>query len=75
MLFSCIYSIWLFNRLVFGNPKLTYIKEHQDVTLREYYLIFPLIILTILFGIVPDIILDTTYFSVKNLIVAIHDVN
>lgn len=71
MIFSSIYSIWLFNRLIFGNPKLNYIKNYQDITSREYYLILPLLLLTILFGILPDIILDTTYFSVKNLILSI----
>lgn len=68
MLFSSIYSIWLFNRLIFGTPKLVYIKKHQDLTKREFFLILPLVILTIIFGIVPDIILETTYFSIKNLV-------
>lgn len=68
MFFSSVYSIWLFNRLAFGSPKLIYIKKYQDLTKREYLLILPLIFLTILLGIVPDIILETTYFSVKNLI-------
>jgi NADH-quinone oxidoreductase subunit M len=68
MLFSSIYSIWLFNRLIFGNPKLIYIKNYQDITKREYMLIMPLVFLTILFGVVPDIILETTYFSIKNLV-------
>ena len=68
MLFSSIYSIWLFNRLIFGNPKLSFINNHQDITKREYFLIVPLVFLTALFGIIPDIILETTYFSIKNLI-------
>jgi NADH:ubiquinone oxidoreductase subunit 4 (subunit M) len=68
MLFSSVYSIWLFNRLVFGTPKVVYISAYKDVTRREYYLILPLVILTIIFGIVPDIILETTYFSIKNLV-------
>ena len=68
MLFSSIYSIWLFNRLIFGNPKLSFINNHQDITKREYFLIVPLVFLTAPFGIIPDIILETTYFSIKNLI-------
>ena len=68
MLFSSIYSIWLFNRLIFGNTKYIYIKNYQDLTRREYLLILPLLFLTIIFGVIPDIILETTYFSVKNLI-------
>ena len=68
MIFGSIYSIWLFNRLIFGSPKLVYIKNHQDLTRREYYLIAPLLVLTVVFGIAPDIILETTYFSIKNLL-------
>ena len=47
---------------------MVYISAYKDVTRREYYLILPLVILTIIFGIVPDIILETTYFSIKNLV-------
>lgn len=68
MFFSSVYSVWLFNRIAFGSAKLIYIQKYQDLTKREYLLIIPLIILTILFGLIPDIILETTYFSVKNLI-------
>merc|ERR1712127_40095 len=67
MLFSSVYSIWLFNRLVFGNPKMLYIFEYQDMTRREYFIIFPLAILTILLGILPNIILESTYFTIKNI--------
>lgn len=67
MLFSSIYSIWLFNRLVFGNPKLVYISEYQDMTRREYYIILPLAVLTVLLGVLPNIILETTYFTIKNI--------
>jgi NADH:ubiquinone oxidoreductase subunit 4 (subunit M) len=68
MLFSSIYSIWLFNRLIFGSPKVVFIGKQQDITKREYYLILPLIVLTLVFGLIPDIIIETTYFSVKNLV-------
>jgi len=68
MLFSSIYSIWLFNRIIFSNPKLVDITKHEDITTREWLLLLPLGGLTIIFGIAPDIILETTYFSIKNLI-------
>jgi NADH-quinone oxidoreductase subunit M len=69
MLFSSIYSIWLFNRLVFGNPKLVYIKNHKDLTKRESCIMIFLVFFTILFGIIPEFILDITYFSIKNLVI------
>jgi len=68
MLFSSIYSIWLFNRLVFGNTKLEYIHSNIDLTFREYSILLPLAALTIILGIVPNIILETTYFSIKGLV-------
>jgi NADH-quinone oxidoreductase subunit M len=60
MLFSSLYSIWLFNRLCFGNVKLQYIGKYKDLTGVEVSCLFPLIILTIIFGIAPDIILTYT---------------
>lgn len=70
MLFSSVYSIWLYNRLCFGSLNTTHIKEddYQDLTLREKYVIYPLIGLTLVFGLFPDLILFLTYLSIKNLI-------
>jgi NADH-quinone oxidoreductase subunit M len=66
MLFSSIYSIWLFNRLCFGNIKIEYISEYQDITRREYFCIFPLIFLTLCLGICPDIIFSFTSLTLKS---------
>jgi len=71
MLFSSIYSIWLFNRLCFGNIKINYIKEYQDLTKREYFVLFPLIFLTILLGVAPDIIFAYTSLAIKGWILFI----
>jgi len=68
MLFSSIYSIWLFNRLVFGNVKLTFIDNYQDLTQREFILLLPLVFFTLLLGLIPDIILEISYCSIKGLI-------
>ena len=65
MLFSAIYSIWLFNRVCFGNLKIQYINKYRDMTRREFFYVFPLAFLTIALGIAPDIILSFTYLSVK----------
>jgi NADH-quinone oxidoreductase subunit M len=67
MLFSSLYSIWLFNRLCFGNLKIQYIGKYKDLSGVEFFCLFPLIILTIILGVAPDIILNMTYREIKNL--------
>ena len=64
---SACYSLFLFNRLSFGNlsPLLTPVK---DLNRREYYLLISLIIPTIIFGIFPDVLLDSLHTSVSALL-------
>lgn len=64
---SACYSIFLFNRIIFGSyhPNLQPVK---DLNRREYYLLISLLIPTVLFGIFPNVILDTLHFSVSTLI-------
>jgi len=51
------YSLWLLNRIFFGNIKNFSIKEFQDVTRLEFFYLLPYGILTILLGIYPDILI------------------
>jgi proton-translocating NADH-quinone oxidoreductase chain M len=61
---SAGYSLWLFNRVAFGAVRLCKI-EYFDLTLREFYIYLPLIIITLAFGIFPNILLDILFFSIK----------
>jgi NADH:ubiquinone oxidoreductase subunit 4 (subunit M) len=66
---SALYSIWLANRLLFGNIKVTYIKVFSDLTGLEFFLFILLIFLTLVFGICPqyvDAILDTSIYWILN---------
>jgi NADH-quinone oxidoreductase subunit M len=65
MLFSSLYSVWLFNRLCFGNLKVQYVERYKDLSGIEFFCVFPLISLTIMLGVAPDIILDCTYQEIK----------
>src|SRR6266568_6472269 len=67
IILSACYSLFLYNRLSYGNlsPLLTPIK---DLNRREYYLLISLLIPTILFGILPDVILNSLHTSVSALI-------
>ena len=48
------YSLWLLNRIVFGNIKNFSIMEYQDLTRLEFYYLLPFAFLTVLFGIYPE---------------------
>jgi NADH-quinone oxidoreductase subunit M len=50
---SALYSIWLANRLLFGNVKVTYMQAFSDVIGREFVLFAVLAIATLWFGIAP----------------------
>ena len=34
------YSLWLFNRIVYGNLKIQYISSFEDISLREFCVFF-----------------------------------
>jgi len=64
VILSVIYTIFFFNRLVFGSLNLTYIVEYQDILYREFLILLFCCVLTILFGIFPNLIFDTIACSV-----------
>ena len=70
IVFSAIYSIYLYNRLSYGiySPHLGAV---QDVTRREFNILIALLILTLIFGIFPNVILNTLHLSVSSLLYAI----
>ena len=61
---SAIYSLWLFNRVSYGNSKL----KGVDLTWREFSLFVPLIICTFLLGVYPSKFFRAIDASVSNLI-------
>lgn len=64
---SAAYSIWLFNRITFGSWS-PYLNYTTDILRREYMILLPLFILTIVLGIYPDIVLNDIHNSVSSLI-------
>ncbi|QOZ25782.1 NADH-quinone oxidoreductase subunit M [Bradyrhizobium sp. CCBAU 51753] len=68
VILSAGYALWLYRKIVFGalvKPALTSMK---DLTLRECVTLFPLIALTILFGVYPKPVLDMSAASVQQLV-------
>jgi len=64
---SALYSIFLFNRVSYGNlsPHLPTLK---DINRREFYLLISLLIPTVILGIFPNILLDSLHASVSALL-------
>jgi len=70
IVFSAIYSIYLYNRISYGiySPHL---KPIKDISRREFNLLITLLIPTVLLGIFPNVILDGLHFSVSSLLYSI----
>jgi len=68
VILSAAYALWLYRKVVFGaltKPSLVSIK---DLTWRECLMLFPLVALTILFGVYPKPVLDVSAASVQQLV-------
>jgi proton-translocating NADH-quinone oxidoreductase chain M len=68
IILGAAYSLWLYNRVVFGNLKTEYIHAFYDVTRRELYILVPFVVLVFVMGIYPDIFLDPMHMSIANLV-------
>ena len=69
IVFSAAYTIFMYNRIVFGGSYSIYFVENiGDVTRREFIMLLVFVILTVLFGIYPAPILDGLHYSVSSLI-------
>ena len=61
------YSLWLYNRIVFGNLKTIYVKKFKDINLREFFILFPLFFFVIFMGIYPSFFSNFIHLSVLSL--------
>jgi NADH-quinone oxidoreductase subunit M len=68
VIFSAGYALWLYRRIIFGALTKDSLKAILDLNLREKVILYPLIIMTIVFGFYPAPILDTTAAAVNALV-------
>lgn len=68
IILSAGYALLLLNRVTFGSMS-PYISENRDLNRREFYILFPLAILTVLFGVYPSWIFDKIHYAVINLLI------
>ena len=57
MVLGGAYSLWLLNRIVFGNIKNFAIMEYQDLTRIEFFYLLPFAFLTVLLGVYPEMLI------------------
>lgn len=71
VVFSAAYTIFMFNRIAFGGAFFLTLKNQYslvDLNVREFFMLFSLVILTVVLGIYPAPILDGLHYSVSTLI-------
>lgn len=68
MVLGGCYSLWLFNRIAYGNLKTQYLIDFIDISKREFLIFFPLIFGTLIMGVYPNIFLDPIHMSVNFLL-------
>ena len=61
---SACYSLWLYRRVVFGKINNLKIEKLTDLNFKEYFILTPLLIMTIVLGFYPALILDLISSSV-----------
>jgi NADH-ubiquinone oxidoreductase chain 4 len=67
IILSAVYSIYLYNRISFGAYS-RYLSYTTDITRREFMLLFPLLLVAVIFGIMPNMILADLHVAVSGLL-------
>ena len=68
MVIGGCYSLWLFNRVCYGNLKTQYFTAYSDISKREFFIFLPLLVGTLVMGLYPEIFLESIHMSVNLLI-------
>jgi len=68
MVIGACYSLWLFNRISYGNLKTQYFTYFSDISKREFFIFLPLIVGTLVMGLYPEIFLESIHMSVNMLV-------
>ena len=68
VILSAAYALWLYRRVVYGALTKESLKAMLDLSSREKLIIYPLVVLTLFFGVYPAPVLDATNASVIALI-------
>jgi NADH-quinone oxidoreductase subunit M len=65
---SAAYMLYLYWRVIFGRLVKPALQTIQDLSLREFAILSPLVIITLIMGVYPNFVFDVTHASVANLV-------
>jgi NADH-ubiquinone oxidoreductase chain 4 len=69
IVFSAAYTIYMFNRIAFAGSFSKFFEANiSDVNKREFFILFTLVIFTVVLGIYPAPVLDGLHYTVSSLI-------
>jgi len=68
MVLGAAYSLWLYNRVVFGTLKQEYINQFADLSRREFSILVPFAVAVVVMGVYPQVFLSSIEFSVQALL-------
>ncbi len=68
VILSAAYALWLYRRVIFGALEKESLKSLLDLSTREKVILYPLVVLTIFFGVYPAPVFDATAASVDLLV-------
>ena len=68
VILSAAYALWLYRRVIFGPLDKESLKALLDLSGREKAILYPLIVLTVFFGIYPAPVFDATAASIDLLV-------
>ncbi len=69
---SAAYMLWLYRRMIFGQAKSPLMQGLVDISFREHCIVWPLIIVTIFFGIYPAPVFDASAATVDRIVTNYH---
>jgi NADH-quinone oxidoreductase subunit M len=69
VILSGAYSLWLFNRVAFGNLKSEFLKIYSDITFKEFFILICLCIVSLYIGLLPYKFLSVIHLSVVKLFI------
>ena len=72
VILSAGYALWLYRKVIFGALEKESLKQLLDLSTREKAVIYPLVVLTIFFGLYPAPVFDATEASVNALVIQIN---
>ncbi|UXN05379.1 NADH-quinone oxidoreductase subunit M [Bartonella sp. HY761] len=73
VILSAAYALYLYRRVIFGPLEKESLKALLDLSPREKFLLYPMVVLTIFFGVYPMGILNVISGTVNNLITNYND--